>query len=169
MDKGSDSDISINNKNGVHNNSDNNSLNIIHTSHRSIGKDDTRIMNIPGVSSNSTPLPSTKHNSKIVSDFIPEDFSLTQQRELNNKSHSDTGIIPQSSDYLPLVSVSMESSDVKLDIAVQQIQKILQAVSVVGERKCYYLASILNIFPFHSLSFIKSFHPHATAIFTCKY
>ena len=45
MDKGSDSDISINNKNGVHNNSDNNSLNIIHTSHRSIGKDDTRERN----------------------------------------------------------------------------------------------------------------------------
>ena len=169
MDKGSDSDISIKNKNGVHNNCDINSLNIIHTSHRSIGKDDTREMNIPGVSSCSSPLPSTKHNSKIVSDFISEDFSFTQQRELNNKSHSDTGIIPQSSDYLPLVSVSIESSDVKLDIAVQQIQKILQAVSVVGERKCYYLASILNIFPFHSLSFIKSFHPHATAIFTCKY
>ena len=144
-------------------------LNIIHTSHRSIGKDVTREMNIPGVSSSSSPLPSTKHDSKIVSDFIPEDFSLTQQRELNNKSHSDTGIIPQSSDYLPLVLVSVESSDVKLDIAVQQIQKILQAVSVVGERKCYYLASILNIFPSHSLSFIKSFHPHATAMFTFEY
>ena len=147
----SDSD-GIRNDNGVHNYCDNTSLTISHTpSHNSVEKDNIMEMNATGRSSKSSYLPNSKHKKtksiNYVSDIISDDFSVIQQRELNLDSlpdidtDTDTGSMPQSMpkslDYLPLLpqSIPLESSDVKLDIAVQEIQKILQAVRVVGERE----------------------------------
>ena len=157
LNKGSDSHINsdsdgIRNDNGVHNYCDNTSLTISHTpSHNSVEKDNIMEMNATGRSSKSSYLPNSKHKKtksiNYVSDFISDDFSVIQQRELNLDSlpdidtDTDTGSMPQSMpkslDYLPLLpqSIPLESSDVKLDIAVQEIQKILQAVRVVGERE----------------------------------